>query len=143
MQVVWSKYEKYGHCSIFIDTPLFYLWEQYFFLYNQEDVLIKMTDCNSISDTCWGGLFREDVTASFSQFPFWSLQMVKCYYSVFCSFMEDNNPYLALLQCSIFSMTFDNKIFFIIPTLLKASRHNPHKHSVNWKFLFMQTFVFT
>lgn len=58
--------------------------------------------------------------------------------------MEDNTIFgtTVVLQ-KFFAMTYDNKIFCIITTLLKALRHIPHKHSVNWKFLFMQTFVFT
>lgn len=46
--------------------------------------------------------------------------------------MEDNTPYLALLQCSNFFFflfflqgPYDNKIFRIITTLLKAWRHIP------------------
>lgn len=48
----------------------------------------------------------------------------------FFSFMEDKTLYLALLYCSapkISAMTYDNKIFFIITTLLSALRHISHE----------------
>lgn len=101
-------------------------------------MLIEITDCSYNGDTqnvkkkknpC--GLLREHISAFLNKLPLESEQLVRM---LFFFFLLWKIIHHILHYCSapkMFAMTYDNKIFCIITTLLKALRHIPHKHSVN------------